>query len=123
MTLVALSLCLFIAAFGAVGIVSPTWLLRVARRAQTPRGLYFVAGLRMILGVALVFSAPTSRAPGLILICGVVAIFRGMITPFFGVERARRLLDRLSAQGFAFLRGWALLTLALGLLFAYAIAP
>jgi len=123
MTIVAFTICLFIGALGAVGIVSPARLLRVARRAQTPRGLYFVAGLRMVLGVALVFSAPTSRAPDLILICGVVAILRGIITPFIGVERARRLLDRWSAQGSEFLRGWALLILALGLLLAYAIAP
>ncbi|MBW2161058.1 MAG: hypothetical protein JRH14_14050 [Deltaproteobacteria bacterium] len=123
MTLVALIICLFIGALGALGIVSPARLLRVARRAQTLRGLYFLAGLRMVLGIALVFSAPTSRAPGLILICGVIAILKGIITPFIGVERARKYLDRWSAQGSWFLRGWAVLILALGLLFTYAIAP
>jgi hypothetical protein len=86
-------------------------------------GLYLAAALRVVLGVALFFAAPTSRAPELILILGVVIVVRGVITPFFGVERLRRLLDRWSARGSAFLRGWAFLALALGLSLAYAIIP
>jgi len=123
MTIVAISICLLIAVLGALGIVSPTRLLDVVRRVQTPRGLYFVVVLRLILGVALIFSAPTSRAPELILLCGVIAIIKGVMAPFIGVERIRKFLDWWSARGSAFLRGWAFLVLALGLLVAYAIAP
>ena len=123
MTLVALIICLLTAAFGALGIVSPSRLLGLVRRLQTPMGLYFAAGIRVLLGVALLFAAPTSRAPGLIYIVGVFIIVIGVITPFFGLERFRSLLDWWSAQGSAFVRGWAVLALLFGLSLAYALVP
>ena len=123
MTLVALIICLLASAFGALGIASPSRLLGVVRYLQTPAGLYFAAGIRVLLGVALLFAAPASRAPGLIFILGVVIIVIGGITPFFGLERFRRLLDWWSAQGSAFIRGWAVLALVFGLSLAYAIVP
>ena len=123
MTLVALIICLLTAAFGALGIASPSRLLGVVRYIQTPMGLYFAAGIRVLLGVALLFAAPTSRAPGVIYILGVFIIVIGVITPFFGLERFRRLLDWWSAQGSAFIRGWAVLALVFGLSLAYAIVP
>jgi hypothetical protein len=123
MTLVALVICLLTAAFGALGIVSPSRLLGVVRSIQTPMGLYFAAGLRVLLGVALLFAAPPSRAPGLIYIVGVFIIVIGVITPFFGLERFRRLVDWWSVQGSAFVRGWAVLALLFGLSLAYAIVP
>jgi hypothetical protein len=123
MTLVALIICLLTAAFGALGIASPSRLLGVVRYFQTPMGLYFAAGIRVLLGVALLFAAPTSRAPGLIYILGVFIIIIGVITPFFGLGRFRRLLDWWSAQGSAFVRGWAVLALLFGLSLAYALVP
>jgi uncharacterized membrane protein HdeD (DUF308 family) len=123
MTLVALILCLFIAAVAALGVVSPPRLLGVLRKTQTPRGLILLGALRVVLGAALIFSAPASRAPGLIVIVGVITIIKGVTLPVIGVERVRRLLDWWSAQGSVFLRGWALLAGAIGLLVAYAISP
>ena len=123
MTLVALIICLLTCAMGALGIASPSRLLGVVRYFQTPMGLYFAAGIRVLLGVALIFAAPTSRAPGFIHILGVVIIVIGFITLFFGVERFRKLLDWWSAQGSAFVRGWAVLALVFGLSLAYAIVP
>jgi hypothetical protein len=123
MTLVALIICLLLSAVGAMGIASPKWLLGFARSVQTPVGLLVAGAVRVALGMALLFSAPDSRIPELILVVGVVVIIRGVITPFMGVERSRRLLDRWSAQGLAFLRGWAVLTLVLGLSLMYAITP
>jgi len=122
-TFVALIICCLASAFGALGIVSPSRLLAVVRYFQTPMGLYLAAGARLLLGVALLFTAPTSRAPDFIYILGVVIIAIGVITPFVGVERYRRILDRWEAQGSAFVRGWAVLALAFGLSLAYAIAP
>ncbi len=123
MTLVALIICLLLSALGALGVASPSRLLGVVRKFQTPMGLYFAAALRVVLGVALFFAAPTSRAPDLIRILGVVIIVIGVLTPFFGLERFRRLLDWWSAQGSTFIRAWAVLALAFGLSLAYAIVP
>jgi hypothetical protein len=123
MTLVAVILCLLLSGMGALGVASPSRFVDVVRSFQTPMGLFFAGALRVILGVALFFSAPDSRAPALILVVSVAIIVRGVITPFFGVERLRRLLDRLSGKGSLFIRGWAILALALGLSLVYAIVP
>ncbi len=123
MTLVALIICLLLSVVGALGMASPSRLVSFVRSFQTPVGLLFVAALRVVLGVALFFSAPGSRAPELIGVVGAVIIVLGVITPFFGVERFRRLLDWWSAQGSVFLRGWAILATVLGLSLMYAIAP
>ena len=123
MTLVALIICLLLSALGALGVVSPSRLLGVVQNFQTPLGLYFAAAVRVVLGIALFSAAPTSRAPDLIRILGVVIIVMGVVTPFFGLERFRRLLDWWSAQGSAFIRAWAVLALAFALSLAYAIVP
>ena len=123
MTLVALVLSLFVAALGALGVVSPTRLVSLLRYFQTPAGLYLAAALRVVLGVALFFSAPTSRAPELMRILGVVIIVVGLITPLFGLARFRRLIDWWLARGPAFLRVWAAFALGFGLLLAYALVP
>ena len=121
MTLVALIICLLTSALGALGIASPPLVLGVLRHFQRPLGLYFAAGVRVLLGVALLFAAPTSRAPALLHILGAVIIVIGVVMPFFGLERFRRLLDWWSAQGSAFIRGWAVFALAFGLSVAYAL--
>jgi uncharacterized membrane protein YidH (DUF202 family) len=122
-TLTALLLSLLIAALGALGVASPSRLLGLVRYLQTPAGLYVAAALRLVLGLALFFAAPGSRAPELLRILGVVIIVAGLITPFFGLERFRRLLDWWSARGPAFVRVWAAFALAFGLLLAYAVVP
>jgi hypothetical protein len=121
--LVALVISLFIAALGALGVASPARLLSVVRSFQTPAGLYLAAVLRVVLGMALFLAAPVSRAPELIRVLGAVVFVAGLITPLFGLKRFRRLLDWWSARGSAFIRAWATVTLAVGLLLAYAVVP
>lgn len=123
MAVVALILSLFIAALGGLGVASPSRLLGVVRSFQTPAGLYYAAGLRVVLGTALFFAAPDSRAPGLLRVLGVFVIVAGVITPFFGLERYRRLLEWWSLQGPVFVRVWAACALLFGLLLTYAVAP
>jgi uncharacterized membrane protein YidH (DUF202 family) len=122
MTLVALVLSLLVAALGALGLLSPARLVGVVRHFQTPAGLYAAAALRLVLGAALLFAAPASRAPTALRILGVFLVLAGLVTPFFGLERFRKLLDWWSTRGTAFERAWAAFALALGLLLAYALA-
>jgi len=121
MTFIALVLSLFVAALGALGMVSPMRLLNIVRHFQSLAGIYAAAALRIILGVALFFAAPSSRAPEVVRILGTIILVAGLITPLFGLERFRRLLNWWSAQGPAFMRVWAGFALAFGLLLAYAI--
>lgn len=122
MAFVAFALSLLIAVFGGLGLISPDRLVGVVRRFQTPTGLYVAAAIRVVLGVALFLAAPTSRAPELLHVLGVVIFVAGLVTPLFGVDRFRRLLDWWSALGPGFLRFWGASALVLGLLLAYAVA-
>lgn len=123
MAIVALVLSLFVAALGALGIVSPMGLLRIVRQFQRPAGLYAAAILRVVLGGALFLAAPTSRLPEVVRILGIIIFVSGLITPLFGLERFRRLLNWWSARGPVFMRIWAGFALAFGLLLAYAVVP
>jgi len=123
MAIVALVLSLFVAALGALGIVSPMRLLSIVRQFQRPAGLYAAAILRIVLGVALILTAPTSRSPEVVRILGIIILVSGLMTPLLGLERFRRLLNWWSARGSVFMRIWAGFALAFGLLLAYAVVP
>jgi uncharacterized membrane protein YidH (DUF202 family) len=123
MTLLALVFSLLVAALGALGLLSPSRAQGVVRYFQTPAGLYFAAGLRLVMGLALVFAAPASRAPEVLRVVGVVIVVAGVITLFIGHERFRRLVDWWSARGPALVRVQGAFALALGLLLAYALVP
>jgi hypothetical protein len=120
---VALVLSLCVAAVGALGVLSPARLLDFARRFESPAGLYTAAAFRVLMGVALLLAAPTSRAPGVVRIVGVVILLAGLLTPVVGLERARRIIRWWSRRGPAFMRIWAGLALAFGLTMAYAVSP
>ena len=116
-------ICLGIAAMGVLGLIAPDRLVRFIRSGQTTAGLYFATALRLVLGVALFSAASSSKAPGLLLIVGIVFIVTGLATPFIGIERFRAVLDGWSALGSGFIRAWACYLLVLGLLLAYAVVP
>ena len=123
MAMVALVLSLFVAAVGALGVVSPAKLLGLVRRFQSPAGLYGAAVFRILLGAALFVSATASRAPGTVRVAGAIIFVSGLVTPFFGVERFTRILDWWSTRGPVFLRIWAGFALAIGLLLSFAVSP
>lgn len=123
MTLFAFVICLFGAAVAALGVTSPARLLDALRKTQTPRGLILLGAFRVLFGMALLLAASASKAPGLIAIVGVIVIFKGVTVPLMGVERVGKFLDWWSTQGSLFVRGWALLAVAIGLGLAYAVLP
>lgn len=121
MTLIALVIGLFVAAFGALGIVSPRRLLGIARRFENLAGLYAAAAIRIVLGVALFYAAPTSHAPEIIRIVGIILLVAGFIMPFLGLERFRRIMAWWSSRGLTFIRIWAGFAFAFGVFLAYAV--
>jgi len=120
--LLALLIGLFLVAIGMCGVAAPHGLLTAVRFVLTPRGLYLVAAVRVVFGVILVLVA-SSCAPRVLRLLGFIMLLAGLTTPFFGVDRARAMLDWWSAQGPAFMRLWAGLAVALGAFVVYAVAP
>ena len=114
--MVALLVGLFIVAIGMFGVAAPHGLLTAVGSILTPFGLYLVAALRIVFGVVLVLAAPSSRAPKVLRLLGFIMLVAGLTTPFFGVDRARAMLDWWAARGPAFMRLWAGFAVAFGAL-------
>ena len=123
MTLLALAFSLLIVTFGVLGLASPPRILRVVRYFSTPAGFNFAVAVRVVMGLALFFAAPASRAPELLRVLGVVVIIAGLMMPIIGLERFRRLVDWWADQGPALVRAQGAFALVLGLLLAYALLP
>ena len=125
MAIVVVVVSLFIVALGAVGVLAPDRLISHVKTWQTRKGLYGAAGIRLVLGVAMVLAAPSSKAPDTMCVLGVFAIIAGLVTPFLGLQRFRKLVDWWVARGSgsAFTRLWGGVAVAIGVLLAYWILP
>jgi hypothetical protein len=123
MRFIAFALSVSVAILGAVSFVAPTRALDIARAFDSPGGLYALAAIRLVLGVVLFFAGPSSREPEVLRILGILIGVVGILTPFVGVERQRRLLNWWSARGLGFQRAWAAVGFAFGLFLVYAVAP
>jgi hypothetical protein len=112
---------LLIAAAGAVGMVSPQQLIALVARFRSRRGLLVMAAIRIAIGAVLWLAAPGSRAPGFLHGFGALAMARGALTPFFGVEAFRQILDWWSRRRIGVLRIWCGAVLALGLSLVWSV--
>jgi len=123
MTLLVALFGLIVAALGVAGVVSPARLLDVVGRAQTTFGLYAIAGLRLVLGGALLLAAPGSRAPLFLTVLGWFALVSGVLTPVVGLRGFRAVLDWWRARPDWGVRLWALLVIAFGTSLVWAVFP
>jgi hypothetical protein len=85
---------------GSICFAAPHVLLSLGRSVMTPGGLYAIAALRVALGLSFVLAARASRAPRTLRVLGIIVIIAGLTTPWFGVARARLVLDWLAGAGF-----------------------
>ena len=116
-------IALFVVAVGVFGLVAPRGLVTAVGALVTPLGLYAVAALRVLFGIGLLLAAPPSRAPRVLRVLGIVILVAGIITPFFGVERSRAIVDWWSTQGTAFMRVLGGLAVVFGAFVMYALVP
>ena len=118
---VATLMSLAAAGMGLLGLAAPDVLLGFGASLISPPALYWVAAVRVLFGALLIFIAAESRTPKTLRVVGGVIIIAGLLTPLFGSERGREILDWLSARGPLAFRFMALLPLIVGLLLAYTI--
>jgi hypothetical protein len=123
MTYLAIGISVLIAGLGALGVASPERLIAILRRYETPGGLRVSAVVRVVLGVALFLAAPTSKAPDLIRLFGVISIAAGLMIPCLGLARIGKLVDWWSARPAFVFRAWAMVALAFGLYLVWALVP
>jgi hypothetical protein len=117
----ALAMCALLTVVGLGVMAVPLTMAEVGRWMQTPGGLYGTAAVRLVMGASLIGAASSSRMPRTLRVIGALIILVGLLTPLFGLERARLILDWWVAQGTTFMRVWALFPVAFGLFLIYAI--
>jgi hypothetical protein len=117
----AVALCALLSIVGLGVMLVPLTMAEFGRWMQTPGGLYGVAALRIVMGASLVGAASASRMPKTLRVIGALIVLIGLITPLFGVERARLVLDWWVAQGTTFMRLCALFPVAFGIFLIHAI--
>jgi hypothetical protein len=104
----------------AISFAAPDLRLSLERSVMTPAGLYAIAALRIAIGLLLMLAAPASRAPGALRVLGLIVIIAGLTTPWFGVARAREVVNWLANAGPLLMRLDASVGMALGGFLVYA---
>ena len=123
MAFVSFALGLSIAALGILAIAWPESFAALLREAQAPAWLYFGAVTRVALGVSLLLSAPSSRAPETLRVLGLIFLVAGLLMPILGLEFFRSSLQFfLSLDPWA-PRAWGCVALGFGLSVVYAVSP
>jgi uncharacterized protein YjeT (DUF2065 family) len=122
-SLLALLIGLLLVVQGILGLVAPDLFVGSIRFIQTPPVMYVAAVLRVVFGVGLVCAASGSRAPKFLRVLGFIIVIGGLLTPFVGVWASEHILGWWSTSGPALVRVFAGISLSLGLLIVYAVAP
>jgi membrane-bound ClpP family serine protease len=98
----------------ATSFVAPDLRLALERSVMTPAGFYAIAALRIALGLVFVLAAPASRASRTLRVLGLIVIIAGVTTPWFGVVRARAVVNWLESAAPLWMRVDAVAGMALG---------
>ena len=122
---VVLALCisLLLLVQGLIGLAVPAVFAGIVRFMQTSPAIYAAAAVRVAVGSVLLQAAATSRLPIFLRILGGFILLGGLLTPFVGRQFAEVILGWWSSQGSALVRVFAAISLALGLVTGFAVAP
>jgi len=108
---------------GLWGVLAPARLAEFVARFGSKGGLWFAAGIRLVLGLALWFAAPASHAPLLLQVLGVLALVAAVVLPFMGVDRFKRLIDWWTNLSPTAMRFNSLFAVAFGAVILWALLP
>ena len=72
---------------GIAVVISPAILRKLIHQAIEYRWIYWVSGLRVLMGGILVVAASNTRMPGFITGLGVLLVAAGVSLPLLGEER------------------------------------
>jgi hypothetical protein len=100
---------------GLLGIASPARLVSFIQVWKGQLGVWTGAAIRVLFGVALWRSAPSSQTPGVFQFLGVTSFLSGVALPILGAERVAKLISWWSELPAGFIRAWSAAAIALGL--------
>ena len=121
----------FIALFGLLilvlsvyGLMYPRSLLTIVGKAiDSGAGWVLAVGVRLVLGLALLLSAPVSVWPLLFKVVGVLTIIAAFVILFIGPKKVLSLIAWVERRSDAALRVWLVLGVAFSLFLVYCVHP
>ncbi len=120
MAIIVSVLGVLIAAIGLLGVAKPKSLIDLAAYWRNPTRFWVAVLFRLILGVVLLFAAPTCRLPMLVRVVGILAIVAAVGILALGPTRLDAFIRWWLVRSPAFIRSWALIAVAFGVLLIYA---
>jgi hypothetical protein len=122
MRVAALLVALFTLGVGVVGLISP-------ESGTTIRGLYFATparlytagAIRVAMGLVVLLSAASSRAPKTLRVLGAVMCLQGLASTLMGPEHARAIMEWETMRGTSVLRIGAAVAVAAGVFMVFAL--
>ena len=118
----ALFVALFTIVVGIGGLISPESGTEIRRLYfATPVRLYTAAAIRVAMGLVVILSAATSRAPKTLRVLGAVMSMQGLSGMLMGPDHARTVMEWETAQGPALLRVGAVVALVAGVFMVLAV--
>jgi hypothetical protein len=122
MRIAALFVVLFTIVVGIGGLISPESGTEIRRLYfATPLRLYTAGAVRVAMGLVVILSAATSRAPKTLRVMGAVMCMQGLAATLLGPDRARAVMEWETGQGAAVLRVGAAVALVAGIFLAFAL--
>jgi hypothetical protein len=111
-----------IAGLGIFGVIRPRDLVRfVSATWKSPSGLYLAIAVRLILGVALIGAASSSRFPDALRILGILSIITAVVAPILGTERVRAFVEWWAGRPSGLIRAWAAFATVFGVFLVHAV--
>jgi len=122
-TFFALATGIVLTGLGILGLVAPADFATLIADVQKRSNIYFLAALRVAIGVVLVLASGASRTPFLLGTLGVLVALGGLISPFMAVP-LRQSVQRWMAGGSRVpMQVWAGVALVIGAFITYTTAP
>lgn len=121
--IVVLALGVVVCALSAWGLYSPDQIWKLVNGAMDRKwGIHIAVGARLLLGAALIITAPGSRYPLIFEILGWFAVVAAVALLFLGRKRLRRFVAWFQRHSEAMIRVWLLFGVAFGAFLVYGIA-
>lgn len=116
-----LTVCLLMIMLGITALALPDRVWPFAQFTTTANGVYVAGGIRLVIGLAFLLAASSSRFPLVLRVFGILALLAGVATLALGAQGARTIANALTDYGTNAVRALGIFVLLVGSFVAYAI--
>jgi hypothetical protein len=118
---IVVAIGVLIGAMSLVVLVAPRQVGGVLFPRLTVGTLRWATAFRLVVGALFVIAAPSTKAPIVFTVLGVIVILAGVALPVLGIDRVRRIAGWAMERPAWVLRGWAATAFGLAILMVWAV--